>query len=120
MAPDVPPLALLEVCMVTTTVANDEEARNLAQAVLQARLAACVQLEPISSHYRWQGALQEDRELRVLCKTIHDAVPYLFALLRSQHPYTLPQLVVQPLLASADYAQWVRSEVVVPAPAVQA
>ena len=46
------------VCAVTTTVATPEDARRLAQAVLQQRLAACVQIEPITSHYRWQGALQ--------------------------------------------------------------
>lgn len=124
MAPSVPlvvpPLALLDVCMVTTTVATEADARRLAQAVLQARLAACVQVEPITSHFRWEGALQEDRELRVACKTSPDAVPALLALLRAEHPYALPQLVVQPLQASADYAQWVWSEVVVPAPVVQA
>lgn len=116
----VPPLVLLDVCMVTTTVATEADARRLAQAVLQARLAACVQVEPITSHFRWDGAIQEDRELRLACKTSPDAVPALLALLRAQHPYTLPQLVVQPLQAAADYAQWVRSEVVVPAPVVQA
>ena len=115
-----PPLALLDVCMVTTTVASEADARRLAQAVLQARLAACVQVEPITSHFRWEGALQEDREVRLACKTTPDAVPALLALLRAQHPYTLPQLVVQPLQASADYEQWVRSQVVVPAPVVQA
>lgn len=114
------PLALLDVCMVTTTVATEAEARRLAQGVLHARLAACVQVEPITSHFRWQGALQEDRELRVVCKTIPDAVPALFGLLRSQHPYTLPQLALQTLQASADYAQWVRSEVVVPTSVIQA
>ncbi|AOG21629.1 divalent-cation tolerance protein CutA [Acidovorax sp. RAC01] len=119
MAPESPPLVLLDLCMVTTTVATEADARRLAQAVLQARLAACVQVEPITSHFRWQGALQEDRELRLVCKTTGAAVPALTALLRAQHPYTLPQLVVQVLQASVEYAQWVRTEVVVPAAAVQ-
>ncbi|MFN7855586.1 MAG: divalent-cation tolerance protein CutA [Acidovorax sp.] len=120
MADTAAPLALLEVCMVTTTVATEAQARRLAQAVLHARLAACVQVEPITSHFRWQGVVQEDREQRIVCKTHPDAVPALFGLLRSQHAYALPQLVVQTLQASADYAQWVRSEVVVPPPVVQA
>ena len=105
------PLALSDICMVTTTVATEAEARRLAQAVLQARLAACVQVEPITAHFRWQGARQEDRELRLVCKTVARAVPALLALLRAQHPYTLPQLVVQPLQASAEYAGWVEAEV---------
>lgn len=115
-----PLLALVELCMVTTTVANEAEARRLAQAVLHARLAACVQVEPITSHFRWQGVVQEDRELRVVCKTLPEAVPALLGLLRSQHSYALPQLAVQTLQVSSDYAQWVRSEVVVPSPVVQA
>lgn len=95
---------------VTTTVGTAEDARRLAQAVLAQRLAACVQIEAISSHYRWQGALHEDVEWRLVCKTVPQAVDGLFALLQAQHPYTLPQLVVQPLQASAAYADWVRQE----------
>ena len=95
---------------VTTTVGTAEDARRLAQAVLAQRLAACVQIEAISSHYRWQGALHEDAEWCLVCKTVPQAVDGLFALLQAQHPYTLPQLVVQPLQASAAYADWVRQE----------
>lgn len=95
---------------VTTTVGTAEDARRLAQAVLAQRLAACVQIEAITSHYRWEGALHEDGEWRLVCKTVPQAVDGLFALLQAQHPYTLPQLVVQPLQASAAYADWVRQE----------
>lgn len=105
------PIALRDIDMVTTTVATEAEARRLAQAVLQARLAACVQVEPITAYFRWQGAAQEDRELRLVCKTMAHAVPALLALLRAQHPYTLPQLAVQTLQASAEYAQWVDEQV---------
>ena len=105
------PTALRDIAVVTTTVATEAQARALAQLVLQARLAACVQVEPITAYFHWQGALQEDRELRVACKTSPDAVPALLALLRAEHPYALPQLVVQPLQATQDYADWVRQEV---------
>jgi len=89
------------VCAVTTTVATPEDARRLAQAVLQQRLAACVQVEPITSHYRWQGALHEEAEWRLVCKTVAGSVAGLLQLLQAQHPYELPQLLVQPLQASA-------------------
>lgn len=95
---------------VTTTVSRVEDARHLAQAVLGERLAACVQVEQVVSHYRWEGALQEDAEHRLVFKTLPEAVPALLGLLRSLHPYDLPQLVVQPLRASAEYADWVRQE----------
>lgn len=96
---------------VTTTVGMVEDARRLAQAVLQQRLAACVQVEAITSHYRWQGALHEESESRLVCKTLPGAVPALLALLRAQHPYELPQLVVQPLQASVEYARWVGEQI---------
>jgi len=105
-----PPEPLMELRAVATTVATQDDARRLAQAVLAQRLAACVQVEPITSHYRWQGVLHEEGELRLFCKTTAAAVPALLALLREQHPYDLPQLVVQPLQATVDYAQWVAQE----------
>lgn len=105
------PTALCDILVVTTTVATDAQARRLAQLVLQAQQAACVQVEPITAHFRWQGALQEDREFRLVCKTALRAEPALLALLRAQHPYALPQLVVQLVQASADYAGWVDAEV---------
>ena len=73
------PTALCDILVVTTTVATEAEARRLAQLVLQARLAACVQVEPITAYFRWQGALQEDRELRLVCKTVPRALHPLLA-----------------------------------------
>lgn len=105
-----PQETLMELSAVTTTVATAEDARRLAQAVLARRLAACVQVEAITSHYCWQGVLHEEGEQRLVCKTTAAAVPVLLALLRAQHPYQLPQLVVQPLRASVEYAQWVGQE----------
>lgn len=102
--------APMELSAVITTVGTPDDARRLVQAVLEQRLAACVQVEPITSHYRWQGALHEESELRLVCKTLPAVVPTLLALLRAQHPYQLPQLVVQALQASQDYADWVRQE----------
>ena len=100
----------LELSAVVTTVGTPDDARRLAHAVLEQRLAACVQVEPITSYYRWQGALHEESELRLVCKTLPATVPALLALLRTQHPYQLPQLVVQALAATQDYADWVRQE----------
>jgi len=100
-----------ELRLVTTTVASAADARRLAQAVVQARLAACVQVQAITSHYHWQGALQEAAEWRLACKTLPHATSALLALLQSLHPYALPQLVVQPLQATPAYVRWVEGEV---------
>ena len=108
-------MKLLEACAelsaVTTTVATAQEARRLAQAVLQQHLAACVQIEVIVSHYHWEGSLHEESEHRLVCKTLPAAVPALLGLLRAQHPYEVPQLLTQAMEAEADYAQWVAGQV---------
>ncbi|WP_026434732.1 divalent-cation tolerance protein CutA [Acidovorax sp. JHL-9] len=101
----------VDIRMVTTTVASAADARRLAQAVMQARLAACVQVQAITSHYHWQGALHEESEWRLDCKTMPRATAALLALLQALHPYTLPQLVVQALQATPAYVRWVDGEV---------
>lgn len=102
--------AFADLAAVTTTVSSAQEARSLAQAVLGQRLAACVQVEAVVSHYRWEGALQEAGEHRLVFKALPEAVPALLGALRALHPYDLPELVVQPLRATAEYADWVRQE----------
>lgn len=96
---------------VVTTVGSREEARRLAQGLLQARLAACVQLDPeVESHYRWDGRLCAQPEVRLVLKTSPDRLQHIQAWLAEHHPYELPQLVWQRLAASPAYAAWVRQE----------
>lgn len=99
------------IAVVTTTVASAADARRLASGAVQARLAACVQVESIASHYVWQGAQHEDAEWRLVCKTLPEAAPVLRAWLRAQHPYEVPQLLTQAMEAEDDYAQWVAEQV---------
>ena len=70
-----------------------------------------MQIGVVASHYHWKGTLHEESEHRLVCKTLPVAVRALLGLLRAQHPYALPELVVQPLRATAEYADWVRQEI---------
>ena len=106
--------ALHPVHTVTTTVETEADATRLAQGLIQERLAACVQVEPITSHYIWDGALQYGPEWRLVCKTSPAAVDALLQWLRAHHPYQLPQLLVQTAEASADYAAWVQAQTTPP------
>ena len=99
------------IAVLTTTVASAADAQRLASGAVQARLAACVQIEAIVSHYVWQGAQHEDAEWRLVCKTLPEAAPELRAWLRAQHSYEVPQLLTQAMEAEADYAQWVAGQV---------
>ena len=99
------------IAVVTTTVASAADAQQLAAGAVQARVAACVQVEAIASHYVWQGAQHEDAEWRLVCKTLPQAAPALRAWLRRHHPYEVPQLLTHAAEAEADYAQWVEQQV---------
>lgn len=94
--------------IVVTTVGHAEQAHALARQMVQQRLAACAQINAIDSVYRWQGAVHEDTEFRLLFKTSAERAPALMAAIRAQHPYELPALHAVPMaLADPAYAQWI-------------
>ena len=104
-----------DILTVTTTVGSREDAQKLARAIVQARLAACVQVEEgLTSFYRWQGTDCEDAEVRLTLKTLPGCARALQALFREQHPYEVPQFLAMPMLASEGYYEWARGEVAVP------
>jgi periplasmic divalent cation tolerance protein len=97
-----------DVIAVVTTVANLDDARRLARTIVERRLAACAQLAPIESFYVWQGALQNEAEVRVLFKTTRARWPSLAAAIVELHPYALPEIHATECAAvHAPYAQWV-------------
>ena len=102
----------MEILSLTTTVGNAEDANQLARALVEARLAACVQVEEgLRSHYRWEGRVCDEPEVRLTAKTLVRLRPALEAFLAEHHPYEVPQLLWHPDDASAAYAEWVRQQV---------
>lgn len=85
----------------------------LAVAVVEARLAACVNmLAPCRSVYRWQGAVARAEEVPLLIKTTAAAYPALEAALRAAHPYDVPEIVAVPMVRGLpDYLAWLAAEV---------
>jgi periplasmic divalent cation tolerance protein len=101
-----------DILTVTTTVGSRAEGQLLARALVDQRLAACVQLEEaLTSFYRWEGRLCEEAEVRLTIKTLPAREPALQAFFAEHHPYDLPQFTALRMQASAEYAAWVRSEV---------
>lgn len=97
--------------LVLTTVASDEEARRLAAELLEQRLAACVQILPIQSTYRWKGAVHVEAETLLLIKTSAALYPEVEAFLRAKHSYETPEIVWIPIAAGfAGYLQWLGAE----------
>lgn len=98
----------MDLLAVFTTMANAEQAEALARAAVEQHLAACVQVEPIRSTYRWQGDVVSEPEVRLMFKTTRHHYAALEALLRELHPYEVPAIFALPVVeASSDYAAWV-------------
>lgn len=90
-----------------------DKADEIARTLVQQRLAACVNLLPVRSVYRWDGELQVDAEVTLLIKVASDGVALLREQLRALHPYELPEIIVLDVDTSASlpaYIEWVRSE----------
>jgi periplasmic divalent cation tolerance protein len=94
--------------LVVTTVGSADQARTLARAMVEQRLAACAQITAIESVYRWKGAVEQEPEWRVLFKTRADGYVALEAAIRARHPYELPAIhAIATQQAYAPYAEWV-------------
>jgi periplasmic divalent cation tolerance protein len=93
---------------VYTTVATLQDARRIARAVVERRLAACAQISEIESFYVWNGVVQNEAERRVLFKTTADRYAAVESAIRELHPYELPPIHAVPVeQASAQYGAWV-------------
>jgi periplasmic divalent cation tolerance protein len=98
---------------VLTTVGSEEDAERISTALVERRLAACVQtLGPIDSRYRWQGKVETAREWQCLAKTDAARYPEVEAAIRKLHPYDEPEIVATPIVAgSAGYLAWLSENV---------
>jgi periplasmic divalent cation tolerance protein len=98
----------MELIAVLTTVGSMEEARRLARAIVERKLAACAQLSLIESFYNWKGSLQHEPEVRVLFKATKQNYQVLEAAIVELHSYELPAIHAIELTAVYEpYAQWI-------------
>ena len=107
-APDVS-----DVAIVLTTLGADADAATLARTLVEEGLAACVNvLPPMTSVYRWKGAVEQDREQQLIIKTASARLADLEARLRALHPYELPEFLILTAAGGSDaYLAWVRDSV---------
>lgn len=97
-----------EYSLILTTCADAADADRLTAALLENRLAACVQRMPIQSAYHWQGAIQHEAELLLLIKTRRDLYPAVEERLRALHPYDVPEIIQLPITAGLPaYLNWI-------------
>jgi periplasmic divalent cation tolerance protein len=102
--------------LVLTTVPADGDADAFARTLVEERLAACVNvLAPMTSVYRWKGAVERAGERQVIIKTTAARVAALEQRLAALHPYDVPECVVIAIDAgSPAYLSWLREAVQAP------
>jgi len=99
-----------EYSMVITTTRDNESAKKLAGALLEARLAACVQFLPAESMYIWQGAICIDNETVLFIKTKTALLDKLTVTIKENHSYEIPEIIQLPITdGSPDYLKWIGS-----------
>lgn len=98
--------------LVLSTCPDPASAERIADALLARRLAACVNLLPgIESRYHWNGRIESSMETLLLIKTADDRLEALSAVIRSLHPYELPEVIaVQAASGLEDYLRWIVQE----------
>lgn len=99
--------------VVMMTAGSREEAARLAEMLVGAQLAACVQIMPeMQSVYRWKGKIQREPEVLLLAKTTEERFAELEREVRALHSYETPEIVALPVTAiSAPYLEWLTTTV---------
>jgi periplasmic divalent cation tolerance protein len=93
--------------LVLVTTASKEESELIAVALVESRLAACVNIFPISSIYRWQGQIQSDSEYQLFIKTDIQLFSDMEAKIKELHSYSVPEIIAIDIVAgSGSYLNW--------------
>jgi periplasmic divalent cation tolerance protein len=99
--------------LVLTTAGSESEARKIAHALVERRLAACVNIVPrIQSVYRWESKVEQAEEYLLLIKTAKLREEQVRATIRELHSYEVPECIAIPIESgSADYLKWLSDSV---------
>lgn len=94
---------------IKTTTETKEQAQTIAQHLVEAKLAACVQITgPITSIYRWKDKVENAREWFCLIKTRDVLYDRVQAAIKNLHPYETPEIIAVPILkGSKEYMNWI-------------
>jgi periplasmic divalent cation tolerance protein len=101
-----------EILQVTTTTGTRDVAERIAAELVDLRLAACAEVSgPITSTFRWQGAIENAEEWRCSAKTTRRHLAAIGEVLKRLHPYELPELVATPIVGGSEaYLKWLAEQ----------
>ena len=102
---------MTDAVVVLVSAGSEAEALGIARALIMKKLAACCTLvKDVHAVYRWEGAVEESREVQLVIKSRRDAFPALEAEVRRLHSYTTPEIIALPVLAGSDaYLKWINT-----------
>jgi len=98
-----------EYVVVLTTLPSDGDGESFGRALVEERLAACVNLlAPMESVYRWEGKVETETERQVIVKTSRDRLSALWDRVRELHPYEVPEFIVLQIADGNEaYLRWI-------------
>lgn len=97
----------MSILIVFTTVSGADEAAELAKKIVTAKLAACVQISSVDSHYFWDGELLSEPEHLLSIKTLSEKYDQLERFIEANHPYEVPEIIaLDAERVSAGYLNW--------------
>ncbi len=98
--------------VVLVTASSQKEAEAIAHVLVQGQLAACVNITPVQSIYRWNDELQHEQEWQLLIKTHLAQLAALEKTIREHHSYDVPEIIALPILrGSQPYLRWIDQQV---------
>ena len=102
----------METLLILTNCPDEETANAIALALVESKLAACVNILPrVQSIYRWQGVVESATEIPLFIKSTVTNYPALEAAIRERHPYAVPEIIALPVQAGLPaYLNWVAAE----------
>lgn len=102
----------MDALVVYITTPNEDLAANIARALVESRLAACVNIiRDIRSIYSWQGKIEDEKEVLMIAKTRQELFNALKAKVLDMHPYSVPEIIAMPIVdGSEEYMKWLEKE----------
>ncbi len=100
----------MENIVVFITASNEEEAAKIARALVEGRLAGCVNIvKGIRSIYIWQGKIEDESEVLMIAKTRRELFEALLEKVKGLHSYSVPEIIALPIVeGSPDYLNWLK------------
>lgn len=102
----------VDYCVLFVTASSEQEAEAIAKALVEAQLAACVNIMPVHSIYTWSGQINSDREWQMIIKTKLTKFSTISAKIKELHSYEVPEIIALPILTGSEsYLQWIAENV---------